>query len=83
MYPGYAEAMSDPSNEPTPPGGPQRQDTAQGGIPGGHEDDASRHDGEHGSTIPVEDEQSRPDPGSEESPAQQENAETSLDQPSS
>jgi hypothetical protein len=74
--------MSDSETVPTPPGGPQRQDAPEGGIPGGHDDDASAHEGEHGSTIPIEEEQSHPEPEDEETPAQQENAETSLDQPS-
>jgi hypothetical protein len=78
--------MTDPETgsepEATPPGSPMRQDAPEGGIPGGQEDDATRHEDAHGGTIPIEDEQPRPEPEDEESPVQQENAETSLDQPS-
>ncbi len=80
--------------EPSPPGGPLRQDgKGAGGTSGGHDDEASasstndKHASESGGhTIPIEDEQSHPEPDSEpdsgESGVQEENAETSLDQPS-
>ena len=74
------------SSEPTPPGGPQRQDAAGDGLD--HHDTgvdresrASRED-DHGGTIPLEEEESRPRPDQEEDEVQAENAETSLDQPS-
>ncbi len=73
-------------SEPTPPGGPQRQDAAGAGLDHhdtgvDHESRAS-HEDEHGGTIPLEDEQSRPEPDEEQDGEQAENAETSLDQPS-
>ena len=80
--------MSDAQDgsQPTPPGGPQRQDAAGGGLDHhdtgvDHESRASRED-DHGGTIPIEDEQSRPEPDQEEDEVEVENAETSLDQPS-
>lgn len=74
----------------SPPGGPLRQDgTGQGGLTGGHDDEASggstndRHASESGGgTIPLDDEQPHPTPASEEDDVEQENAQTSLDQPS-
>ena len=72
--------MSD-AEKPTPPGSPMREDEPTGGRPGGHDDDASANPASGGHTIPVEDEQ--PDPEHEdEQELQEENAETSLDQPS-
>ena len=74
----------------TPPGGPVPQD-GQGPVPsgGGHDDEASasptndKHASESGGhTIPIEDEQPHPEPDLEEDAVQQENAETSEDQPS-
>ena len=95
LGPGYAVGMSEPETKPgpanpepegldapTPPGGPQRQDGAEGGLGGGHGDTASEHSDEHGGTIPIEDEQPGEDPGTIEDEDQRENAETSLDQPS-
>lgn len=108
---GYAVTMTDAQNdetkqgppnpqaegldEPSPPGGPLRQDgQGAGGTSGGrpdvrHDDEASgsRTNDKHasqsgGHTIPIEDEQSHPEPPSEEDAVQAENAETSLDQPS-
>lgn len=75
---------------PSPPGGPPRQDgTGEGGLTGGHDDGASgsstndRHASDSGGgTIPLEEEQPHPEPDSEEDDVQEENAETSLDQPS-
>jgi hypothetical protein len=75
---------------PSPPGGPLRQDhTGQGRYAEGHDDEASasrandRHAEEAGGhTIPIEDEQPDPHPEREAGAAQQENAETSLHQPS-
>ena len=88
VSPGYAAVMSDglDSCETTPPGGPQRQDAPGDGLDHhdtgvDHESPAS-HEDEHGGTIPIEDEQSRPEPDREEDEVQEENAETSLDQPS-
>lgn len=79
------------ADEPTPPGSPMRQDEA--GVsrqPGGHDDEVSSSEAANesaseagGGTIPLEDEQ--PDPGArpgEQHELQEENAETSLDQPS-
>jgi hypothetical protein len=73
-----------------PPGGPLRQDGKGGGeVHDGHDDDASasstndKHASESGGhTIPIEDEQSHPQPDAEEDDVQEENAESSLDQPS-
>jgi hypothetical protein len=86
---GYAETMSD-ADQPTPPGSPMREDRPSGERPGGHDDDASASptadqsaSESGGGTIPVENEQ--PDPGSEPGEGhelQEENAETSEDQPS-
>ncbi len=79
--------MSD-ADKPTPPGSPVRDDEPTGDRPGGHDDEASSNPAANesaaeagGHTIPVEDEQ--PDPhGEGEDELQEENAETSLDQPS-
>ncbi len=78
--------MSD--QQTTPPEGPLRQDRAEGGLAGGHDDEvsggraANRSAEESGGhTIAIEDEQ----PGGEvprQEQLQEENAETSLDQPS-
>lgn len=77
---GYAADMSDGEN-PNPPGNPMREDEPDGGRPGGHDDEVSAHPASGGHTIPIEDEQ--PDPHVEaEDGLQEENAETSLDQPS-
>ncbi len=96
------QGPSDPGAEgveaPTPPGGPQRQDdqrldSGRSGVAGGHDDEASgsRVNDKHaeeagGHTIPIEQEQSRPEPASEASDqhenVREENAESSLDQPS-
>ncbi len=81
--------MSD-AEKPSPPGNPMREDEPSGSRPGGHDDEASASTANDesaeeagGHTIPVEDEQ--PDPGSEPGEGhelQEENAETSEDQPS-
>jgi hypothetical protein len=72
--------MSD-AEKPTPPGSPMRDDQPSGERPGGHDDDASAHPASGGHTIPIDEEQ--PDPKHEdEDGLQEENAETSLDQPS-
>ena len=78
------------SEQPNPPGNPMREDEPSGGRPGGHDDEASASEANDetaeeagGHTIPVEDEQ--PAPGSEPGEGhalQEENAETSQDQPS-
>ncbi len=88
--PGPANPQAEGADAATPPGGPLRQDGAgQATLPGGHDDDASgsdtndKHASESGGhTIPLEDEQSHPQPPSEEDDVEQENAETSQDQPS-
>ena len=74
----------------TPPGGPLRQDgKGEGSLPGGHDDEASasptndKHAEESGGhTIALEDEQPDPKAAAEENTTQQENAASSLDQPS-
>jgi hypothetical protein len=74
----------------SPPGGPLRQDgQGEGPLAGGHDDDASgskandKHASESGGhTIALEDEQPHPEPAQEEDAVEEENAETSLDQPS-
>ena len=73
----------------SPPGGPLRQDEPGREMSGGHDDDASgnpaadKHASESsGHTIPIEDEQPGPRAGSEEDDVQEENAGSSLDQPS-
>ena len=86
---GYAERMTD-AEKPSPPGNPMRDDEASGNRPGGHDDDASASKAANesaeeagGHTIAIEDEQ--PDPASkpgDDEDLQEENAETSLDQPS-
>lgn len=65
-----------------------REDEATGGRPGGHDDDASASEAANesaeeagGHTIPVDEEQPDPDDRGEDE-LQEENAETSLDQPS-
>jgi hypothetical protein len=85
---GPANPPAEGVEAPTPPRGPQRQDKPEGGIPQGHDDEVSGSrtanrsaEDSGGGTIPIEDEQ--PDPGHQrEEGQQQENAETSLDQPS-
>jgi hypothetical protein len=89
--PGPANPQAEGVEAPTPPEGPLRQDKAEGGLPGGHDDEvsgsatANKHASESGGhTIPIDEEQPHP----EDEPArggdtlQFENAETSLDQPS-
>ena len=75
----------------TPPGGPQRQDGSAHQATDGHDDDvsgsptANQHASESGGhTIDLEDEQPGPDaaPGDDTDDLQEENAETSMDQPS-
>lgn len=84
--PGPANPAPEGLDAPTPPGGPQRQDAAGSSLGGGHGETGARSDEseEHPGTIPIEDEQ--PDPGetpeSDEEALREENAETSLDQPS-
>lgn len=82
--------MSSSNDLTTPPGGPQRQDAPGEGDGEGldhhdtgvdSESKASKED-EHGGTIPIEEEQSHPSPGSEEDALERENAETSEEQPS-
>ena len=78
----------DPETDaPTPPGGPQRQDAAGPGLvahdEGVGETAADSVEDEHGGTIPIDQEQpgGSTDDQAEDS-LQEENAETSLDQPS-
>ena len=74
------------TDAPTPPGGPLRQDAAGPGLDaqdkGVGETAADSVEDQHGGTIPIDQEQ----PGSADVQAedslQEENAETSLDQPS-
>jgi hypothetical protein len=73
---------------PTPPRSPLRQDEPDGDLPEGHDDEvsgsgtANKSASESGGhTIPIEDEQPQPGHDREEE-LQEENAETSLDQPS-
>ncbi|MET0998154.1 MAG: hypothetical protein ABWX73_05515 [Marmoricola sp.] len=88
--PGPANPQAEGLDEPTPPGGPLRQDgKGEGPLSEGHDDEASasrtndKHASESGGgTIAIEDEQSRPAVDSDESEDQEENAESSLDQPS-
>jgi hypothetical protein len=82
--------MSD-ADKPSPPGSPMRQDDAGlEEVPSGHDDEVSgsrtadHHASESGGgTIPVDQEQPDPDaePGDDHG-LQEENAETSQDQPS-
>ena len=77
---GYAAGMSD-AEKPTPPGSPMREDEPSGAGPAGTTTRPRRTPPTGGHTIPIEDEQ--PDPQHEdEDELQEENAETSLDQPS-
>ncbi len=88
--PGQPSPQAEGAEAATPPGGPQRQDdTGVGEVRPGHDDDASasrvndKHASESGgNTIPIEEEQSHPRPADEENDVQEENAQTSLDQPS-
>jgi hypothetical protein len=88
--PGPPSPQAQGTEAATPPGGPQRQDDKDAGVVRpGHDDDASasrvndKHASEAGGhTIPIEDEESHPRPAAEEDDVQEENAETSLDQPS-
>lgn len=71
---------------PTPPGGPQRQDAAgTEKVPDGRDaENRVRPEVPSGHPIPIEEEQSHPErnAGSDSSDLQEENAATSLDQPS-
>jgi len=88
--PGPSNPQAEGADAPTPPGGPLRQDgTGEGHLTGGHDDEASasrtndKHASESGGgTIPIEDEQGHPPVDGDESDVQEENAESSLDQPS-
>lgn len=85
---GPANPRPEGAEAATPPGGPLRQDGPPREVPGGHHDDASASRAANrsaeeagGGTIPVDEEQPDPrPPGRDE--AQEENAESSLDQPS-
>ncbi|MBV9832286.1 MAG: hypothetical protein JOZ82_11895 [Marmoricola sp.] len=78
--------MTASPDSPPPPGGPQRGDSAGPGLDsqdvGVDEESPESREHEHGGTIPLEDEESHPEPEPEESSVQRENAETSEDQPS-
>ena len=80
IKPGPANPAAEGVDAPTPPGGPQRQDHAETGTPGEHD----QPDGNPpaGDTIPIEDEQPDADASDQATAVQQENAATSLDQPS-
>lgn len=83
--PGPASPREEGSDAPTPPGGPQRQDAAGGGLVEGDKGVGRTApdsvEDQHGGTIDLEDEQ--PDPAPTDGDARQEhNAETSFDQPS-
>lgn len=72
---------------PTPPGGPQRQDAAgTGHAPDGREADnpADQDRTSSGATIPIEEEEPHPERDRSRAPEdlQEENAATSLDEPS-
>lgn len=85
---GPANPQAQGVEAPTPPRGPQRQDEAEGELSEGHDDEvsgsktANKHASESGGgTIALEDEQPGPQHDTEED-LQEENAGTSLDQPS-
>lgn len=87
--PGPPNPQAGGADAATPPGGPLRQDGPSHEVPGGHDDDASANpaankDAEEagGHTIPMDKEQSDPHDTKDEDDVQEENAETSLDQPS-
>jgi len=75
------------SDAPQPPGGPLRQDAPAGGIQPDAEDRDSPESGEteHGSddSAPVPPVSHEPSQSDDDRELQEENAETSLDQPSS
>jgi hypothetical protein len=73
-------------NAPQPPGGPLREDSPDGGLaPDAEHDEAPPSGSEHGSDDdrPVPPVSHEPTQTDEAAALQQENAETSLDQPSS
>jgi hypothetical protein len=85
------EGLADPQGTQSgvPTDGPVQPDGDEGRRSGGHDDEASasstndKHASESGGhTIPLEDEQSHPEPVQEEDAVQEENAETSQEQPS-
>ena len=78
--PGPANPAAEGTEAPTPPGGPQRQDGVGGAKERGAAPD-TEPDSSPGSTIPIEDEQPDPAPH-EKHDLQEENAESTLDQPS-
>lgn len=82
--PGPASPQEDGPDAPTPPGGPQRQDAADPVPPSdtGQGESASGSAEEAGGTIDIEDEQPSPEPATQETPRQQENAEASTQEPS-
>jgi hypothetical protein len=87
--PGPANPAAEGADAPTPPEGPLRQDRAEGEIAGAHDDEVSAGQAANksasesgGGTIPIEDEQPGPGDVPREEQLQEENAETSLDQPS-
>jgi len=88
--PGPANPQPEGEEAATPPGGSLRQDGPAPQVSGGHDDDASasptanKHASESGGhTIALEDEQPDPAPsGDDGNDVQEENAATSLDQPS-
>ena len=87
--PGPPNPRAEGAEAATPPGGPQRQDDAGGSHHEGHHDDASANPAANksaedagGHTIPIDEEQPGPRGDGEDHEVQEENAETSLDQPS-
>ena len=89
--PGPANPQPEGEEAATPPGGSLRQDGPAPQVSEGHDDDvsgsptANKHASESGGhTIDIEDEQPSGNPGAEDDgdDVQEENAETSLDQPS-
>lgn len=87
--PGPANPEPEGVEAPTPPEGPLRQDHAEGGLAGGRDDEVSGGNAANrtaeesgGHTIAIEDEQPGGAAAPREEQLQEENAETSLDQPS-
>jgi hypothetical protein len=76
------------SDAPRPPGGPLREDAPEGGLVPGDDDldDLSEGSSEHGADDPSGDPPGishEPEQSDRDAGLQKENAETSLDQPSS
>ena len=87
--PGPPNPQAAGADAASPPGGPLRQDRPSHEVPPGHHDGASANraatkhaEDAGGHTIPLESEQPDASTDSDEDDVQEENAETSLDQPS-